>query len=843
MSATNTEITQLPTVWPGWETVEELGEGSFGKVYKIRRDFLGYEEFSAVKCISIPQSSAEIRAMRKSGYDEESITENFREQSRRFLQEYRLMNVLKGHSHIVDCDDLRAVPHDDNIGTDLFIKMELLTPLEEQAPELFTEQEILHLGSDLCIALELCEKNKIIHRDIKPANVFYSKNDKYKLGDFGVSRIMEHSTNGGITGTPRYMAPEVYSNQKYNATADIYSLGLVLYWLLNERRTPFQPLPPAKLSYSIDQEALNRRMSGEPIPAPKNGSAALKQIVLKACAFDPGERYRSAAELREALESVHEQPSPDPKPKPKRKARWLLLLLPLLAAAGVFVLRNGSALTPEQLSLRFSETVTVVNPAGETVLRKQRDEKDDSGYIIKSRFFLPDGTPDYWTEYERDAGGNILRIVNYHADGSMIGSTEFEMDDAARVLAATKYGSDGSVEYRDDYEYDDAGNRVLTLISDANGKLSERIETQYDAAGNRSKTVSTVANGSRCETEYAADGKKSAELLFALDGSLEHWYGYEYDAAGNLFRLTSFKESGNLSYWYEYAYDAENRLAKETHFNADGSRALSLEYDAAGNNIKTTQYNADGSIYEYTYDIAGNKIGETLQNADGSTDHRYGFEYDAAGLKTKQIVYEDDGSRLENEYDTFGHQVRQSAFRADGSLIRWTAYEYDGVGNVVKELYYNADGSLAYWSEYKYASGRRKTGHIVYNADGSTNRRTEYDASGNASLLKLFNADGSSIEYTYNTAGKVIKETQLRADGGSSEYEYNSAGVKTKDTQYKANGSRYEYEYDAEGKPTKETHYSSGGSKDYWAEYEYDKFGKQKRYTVYNADGSTRSVS
>jgi hypothetical protein len=100
------------------------------------------------------------------------------------------------------------------------------------------------------------------------------------------------------------MAPEVYNNQPYGAKADIYSLGLVLYWLLNERRTPFLPLPPAVPSSGEEDAARRRRFRGEPLPPPAHGSPALQRIVLKACAYAPKDRYQNAEELLRDLENL-----------------------------------------------------------------------------------------------------------------------------------------------------------------------------------------------------------------------------------------------------------------------------------------------------------------------------------------------------------------------------------------------------------------------------------------------------------------------------------------------------------------------------------------------------------
>ena len=283
--------------WPGWETVKLIGRGSFGAVYEIQRDVLGDVEKAALKVISIPQHESDIDEMYSDGYDDESITSTFQNHLKSIVAEYTLMKKMSNSANIVHSDDIRYIQHENGFGWDIFIKMELLTPLTKALPADIPEETVLQLAKDMCTALELCRKHGIVHRDIKPQNIFLSPNGNYKLGDFGIAKTVEKTMGGTKIGTYKYMAPEVYNNQPYGMGADIYSLGLVLYWMLNERRMPFLPLPPEKLSSGMEERARNRRFSGEPLPPPAHGSADLKKIVLKACAFDPKERYQSAAEM------------------------------------------------------------------------------------------------------------------------------------------------------------------------------------------------------------------------------------------------------------------------------------------------------------------------------------------------------------------------------------------------------------------------------------------------------------------------------------------------------------------------------------------------------------------
>lgn len=296
--------------WPGWETTRLIGRGSFGAVYEIQRKVFDETEKAALKVISIPQNSSDIEELYSDGYDDESITTAFKSHLQSIVAEYSLMRKMNGCKNIVNCDDVRYVQHDDGIGWDIYIKMELLTPLTKSLPANYSEETVEAIAKDICGALEVCKKHGIVHRDIKPQNIFVSEYGDYKLGDFGIAKTVEKTMGGTKIGTYKYMAPEVYNNQPYGSGADIYSLGLVLYWLLNERRMPFMPLPPQKLQAGMEEQSRNRRLSGEKLPDPAHGSDRLKRIVLKACAFDPKDRYQSATEMLNDLEKLHADSTP-----------------------------------------------------------------------------------------------------------------------------------------------------------------------------------------------------------------------------------------------------------------------------------------------------------------------------------------------------------------------------------------------------------------------------------------------------------------------------------------------------------------------------------------------------
>ena len=284
-------------LWDGWRTVGVIGRGSFGTVYQIERRVGGGTEKAALKVVTVPHNKSDIDELLGEGYDGASITKRFESYLREIMREYGIMAEMKGCANIVYCDDVRYVQHDDDLGWDIFIKMELLTPLTRALPTVPDDRQVAKLAWDICGALAFCEKRNILHRDIKPQNILMAPDGTYKLGDFGIAKTAEKTERGTKTGTFNYMAPEVFNNRPYGLRADIYSFGLVLYWLLNERRGPFLPLPPEVPTGSAEAAARQRRFAGEPLPPPAHGCAELRRIALKACAYDPEQRYRDANEM------------------------------------------------------------------------------------------------------------------------------------------------------------------------------------------------------------------------------------------------------------------------------------------------------------------------------------------------------------------------------------------------------------------------------------------------------------------------------------------------------------------------------------------------------------------
>ncbi len=294
------------TIFHDWKIKRIIGEGSFGTVYEIERQEAARYYKAAAKVISIPKSRHEYMEMLDEEMSEENVTAYYKSLVDDVIEECDLMERMKGDSHIVSYEDHRVMQDQDGIGWTIQIRMELLKPLARYLGEREAKvRDIIQLGIHICQGLETCQKFNVIHRDIKPENIFISDTGNYKLGDFGVSKVLGRSELAvSKKGTQMYMAPEVYRGEQYDATVDIYSLGLVLYKLMNNNRFPFLPPAPELIRYQDKERALQKRLSGETLPLPCNAGVHLGNVILRACSFRSADRYQNPRQMRMELEQL-----------------------------------------------------------------------------------------------------------------------------------------------------------------------------------------------------------------------------------------------------------------------------------------------------------------------------------------------------------------------------------------------------------------------------------------------------------------------------------------------------------------------------------------------------------
>ena len=401
----------LNTVWPEWRITGLLGKGSYGSVYEIIRDDLGSGYKCALKVLqmyapsagdlqagtgsvlqqeetislgigrelsgSAPQpvynSQPYDHAPRGKGYSGERAPysgQNTGEQTlddfvRSVSAEIDMMMQLKGAPGIVSIEDYAVLK--DTACRIFLIRMEELESIDHyfRRTGYVDRRDVLRLGMDICTALSFCERGNIIHRDIKPGNLFYSEKAGFKLGDFGISRKMasvnEMMSMSGV-GTFQYMAPEVYRGEKYNHTVDIYSLGLVLYTLLNGNNPPFC-FTNSSTGGSLQGErhaALMRRLGGEKLPPPAFCDAGLGALICKACDPNPAKRFQTAADFYNALKNCYEDKGGNTSDGNKRKK---FLFAAAAAVVLAFLLIGVLSRHPDRPSPKRAYTVIPETPS------------------------------------------------------------------------------------------------------------------------------------------------------------------------------------------------------------------------------------------------------------------------------------------------------------------------------------------------------------------------------------------------------------------------------------------------------------------------------------------------
>jgi len=300
VSGIEKDIYEFGEIWPDWKICELLGKGSFGKVYRAERnDLTGIRQVAAVKQITIPSKTA---AEEMANDSPEAKRRATLAQMQALVNELNMMIRLCGHRNIVRYEEHRVIPSQDGLRYDLFLRMELLTSLENFIKRnnggKVTRETAVRLGLDMAEALRVMHEDNLIHRDLKPANVFVDEHGVFKLGDFGTARAM--SSDGMASthvGTMNYMAPEVSRmDRHYDCTVDYYSLGIMLYRMMNRGWLPF-----TSAENNDKERAMIRRRRGDAMEPPCDADPMLARIILKCCAYEADQRYQFATDLIEDL--------------------------------------------------------------------------------------------------------------------------------------------------------------------------------------------------------------------------------------------------------------------------------------------------------------------------------------------------------------------------------------------------------------------------------------------------------------------------------------------------------------------------------------------------------------
>jgi serine/threonine protein kinase len=327
--------------------IEPIGHGGMAVVYRARQDSL--ERTVAVKILS----------------ENLAASPEFME---RFRREARTAANLR-HPNVITVfdfgEDERGVPY---LVLE-YIEGPTLADLMDRGLE---DKRIPDLLAQIAAGLDYAHARGVIHRDIKPGNVLLTDDGRAVLADFGLAWLLEgaHLTlTGGVIGTPEYMAPEQAGGDPIDHRADVYSLGVMLYEMLVGER-PFVAETPIAVLLQHLQDAPPSVLDARPDLPP-----AVGEVIAKALAKDPNERYLSARALARAFQEAflgHTGSPRDTRPSERSAAMWPVSEAGE-ASTSVWTTSNGEGVSGAE---------PVVTPSGGWAFDARTPSGEDEAWLV-----------------------------------------------------------------------------------------------------------------------------------------------------------------------------------------------------------------------------------------------------------------------------------------------------------------------------------------------------------------------------------------------------------------------------------------------------------------------------
>ena len=375
-------------VFGEWYTEKQLGSGTDGKAYTITRTAPdGSTERAVLKTIRVGDYRSEKKSFNKINGDEFSSQDNDISHEKiisNITENIDIIQKTDNGRHFVRYDEWEKRKTSDSKGTLILIRLEEMKSLSDLLENFsFTLEETMRLGISICRSLIRCRDFGYIYPNLKPENILFDRRGVCKLGDFGSFSCLEPTkTSIAYKRTQYFMAPEFLKTGKINCTIDTYSLGLVLYMLVNRGRLPFTENYPAEVTVSsLDNSKLNR-LSGTDFPKPALCDELLFMIIKKACAFKPEERYLSPKQMLADLENALNN-------KPLEETHF----------EDIYSVSDPSMVTDEEVIVPKDEPISDIRP--ETVRKP---------VSLKEEIQIPDISPiEYGISDNNKPAGNVKK--------------------------------------------------------------------------------------------------------------------------------------------------------------------------------------------------------------------------------------------------------------------------------------------------------------------------------------------------------------------------------------------------------------------------------------------------
>ncbi len=383
-----------------------------------------------VKIVSVPASQQQVDALLLSGAyaDKESIENYYNSIAEGVVQEAEILEKLSQMEGFVPFSSWQTVPMGDSeTGYDVY----LLSPYKNTLAKQFRRQPMTHLGAvnlglDLCAALTVCRNSGYIYVDLKPDNIYITEDNSYRIGDLGFLKL-DSLKYASLPDRYRsaYTAPEIADAlSALNTTMDVYAVGLILYQAYNDGNLPFTGSAPQ------DTE----------LPPPVYADYEMSEIILKACALNPDERWSDPVEMGQALVSYMQRNGVNDTPITH------------------FVQEDASS---NDTNLETTEQTPELSAADDTQ-NKSDSEAEDSDC---ETYDAPADEADFETDTDSNADSDVEEIWVYteDADGNLSFLDDAWDDDAVPEDETARI------------DYDEVTNEVSDMLTQADDLIAHQV--------------------------------------------------------------------------------------------------------------------------------------------------------------------------------------------------------------------------------------------------------------------------------------------------------------------------------------------------------------------------------
>ncbi len=839
---------------PGYEVLEEIGQGGMGVVYRARQTAL--KRVVALKML---------RPGTEAG-PEEMVRFRTEAEAAAHLQHPNIVQVYEVGEH-------RGLP---------FFSLEycaggsLAAHLDGTPAPARPAAELLRT---LAQAIQHAHEKGVIHRDLKPSNVLLQQTNRPdapsipKIGDFGLAKRQDDDSQrtrtGVILGTASYMPPEQAQGKagQVGPLSDVYGLGAILYELLTGR-------PPFKGATMLD--TLVQVRTEDPVPPRRRNPRVprdLETICLKCLHKEPRRRYTSAGELADDLGRFleHEPIRARPVGTLERAAWWvrrrpavvlaLLLVVLALGSAGAgwwlwgrwqegrrqAAERERALAEAAVVEIEFFGGVVRRNgePEGIQPLPEEQARQRDRAYKVYrrggkvERIDLLHNAPRWYRlaavndpawhalhlpqqgRSGRDALVALLDGWTAAARPNAPASLHFHRDEAGRLLGEEAHDAGGQILW--DLRHLSIDRALYNPSGAADGEKS-LVEFAWNAAG-------LVAEIRRADVERPTapdDGVAGLKL--------------EHDDRGLCVRCVCVDRQGRPAASKDgfalrtSRHDAGANPVEEAYFGPDGSPVLSR----AGQTRITRKYDAVGRLAEETFWTldrrTGREVGSRIWGTDDVHEHA---EFTADGMPTVDDKgvhhwvgrFDDRGNIVEGSY--FGTDGRPVVSKLGYARQTWT---YDSRGRQTETAFWVLDGK----GDYVLSLRRDGQQHILEQASFAANGKPTVYTQGYHRQKNRLDDRGNLVEQTYfGIEGKPVvvpagfHRANLRYDGNGRPVEQTVFGIDGKPVLHTDGHHRAVFRYNDRGQKVEETYFDTHGkparhkTHDHRWTIRYDEMGRE----------------